>query len=109
LAVGGAQCKDPNAQQAQAGQAQSAPTDNGPSGLAGAVAGKLGGFFHKNKSDADAPATQPPPAMTPVAVPEGDVALMTVSSQLTSVSTDAASTDAFTVPAGFKKQELNAQ
>jgi hypothetical protein len=109
LAVGGAQCKDPNAQQAQAGQAQSAQTDDGPGGLAGAVAGKLGGFFHKNKSDADAPAAQPTPAVTPVAVPEGDVALMTVSSQLTSVSTNAASADAFTVPAGFKKQELNPQ
>jgi hypothetical protein len=106
LAVGGAQCKDPNAQQAQADSSQSAQTDNSPAGLAGAMAGKLGGLFHKNKSDADAPAAQPAPALTPVAVPEGDVALMTVSSQLASVSTNAVSADAFTVPPGFKKQEV---
>jgi hypothetical protein len=72
------------------------------------MAGKLGGLFHK-KSDADAPAAQPAPATAPVVVPEGDVALMTVSSQLISVSTSAASADAFMVPAGFKKQELKTQ
>jgi hypothetical protein len=38
-------------------------------------------------------------------VPPGDVALMTVSSQLVSVSTNGAGADAFTVPADFKRQE----
>jgi hypothetical protein len=73
------------------------------------VAGKLGGLFHKKKDDADAPAAPPAPAVTPVALPPGDVALMTVSSQLVSVSTTGASADAFTVPADFKKEELKTQ
>ncbi len=104
LALGGAQCKNSNAEQAQSSQDNSSSTS--PSALAGAVAGKLGGLFHKKKDDADAPAAQPAPVVTPVALPPGDVALMTVSSQLVSVSTDSAGTDAFTVPADFKKQEL---
>ena len=103
LALGGAQCKSSNAQQAQS----SSDSDNsgGPAGLAGAMAGKLGGLFHKKKDDADTPAAQPAPATTPVSVPPGDVALMTVSSQLVSVSTNGAGADAFTVPADFKRQE----
>jgi hypothetical protein len=107
LALGGTQCKDSNAQQAQSSQSDD---DSGSSGgLAAAMAGKLGGLFHKKKDDADAPAAQPAPATTPVPLPAGDVALMTVSSQLTSVSTDSASADVFAVPADFKKQELKTQ
>jgi hypothetical protein len=107
LALGGPQCKNSNAQQAQS----STDSDNSgnPAGLAGAVAGKLGGLFHKKKDDAETPAAQPTPATTPVAVPPGDVALMTVSSQLVSVSTNGASADAFTVPADFKRQEAKTQ
>lgn len=113
LALGGAQCKDSNAQQTQSGQSSSgqspsaqavgSPTD----AIAGALAGSFGGMFHKNKSDSDEPTTPPPPAAAPAPVPAGDVALMTVTSQLTSVSTSAASADAFMVPAGFKKLEVN--
>jgi len=100
LALGGAQCKDSNAQQAQSSQSGS------PNGLAGAMAG-LGGLFHKNKDDAAA--APPTPPVAPVDLPPGDVALMTVSSQLVSVSTDSVSADAFIVPPGFKKQELRTQ
>jgi hypothetical protein len=107
LALGGAQCKDPKAQQSQ--QSQDSDSSNSPSALAGAVAGKLGGLFHKKKDDAEAPAAAPAPVVTPVALPPGDVALMTVSSQLVSVSSNSASADAFTVPADFKKQELKTQ
>lgn len=107
LALGGAQCKDSKAQQAQS--SRSDDDAGGPGGLAGAVAGKLGGLFHKKKDDADAPAAQPAPAATPVPLPAGDVALMTVSSQLISVSTDVAGADLFSVPADFKKQELKTQ
>jgi hypothetical protein len=107
LALGGAQCKDSKAQQAQSSQSND---DSGSSGgLSGAIAGKLGGLFHKKKDDADAPAAAPAPTTTPVPVPAGDVALMTVSSQLVSVSTDGASADAFVVPADFKKVELRTQ
>jgi hypothetical protein len=107
LGLGGPQCKDSNSQQAQTSQ-----TDNnspGPSGIAGAVVGKLGGLFQKKKDPADAPAAATAPAAAPVVMPPGDVALMTVSSQLVSVSTNDVSADAFIVPAGFKKIETKTQ
>ena len=107
LALGGAQCKDSKAQQGQSGQADDTSSSGGPGGVAGALAGKLGGLFHKKKDDADAaPAA---PASTPVPVPPGDVALMTVTSQLVSVSTNGASPDAFVVPADFKKKEIKTE
>jgi hypothetical protein len=107
LGVGGPQCKDSNSQQTQTTQ-----TDNSspsPSGIAGAVAGKLGGLFQKKKDPADAPAATSAPAAAPVIMPPGDVALMTVSSQVVSVSTNDVGADAFTVPAGFKKIETKTQ
>jgi hypothetical protein len=107
LGLGGQQCKDSKSQQGQTSQ-----TDNSsqsPSSIAGAVAGKLGGLFQKKKDTADAPAAAPPPAAAAVAMPPGDVALMTVSSQVVSVSTSGVSADAFTVPAGFKKKETRAE
>jgi hypothetical protein len=107
LALGGAECKDPKAHQTQDSSDKDSDSSNSPSALAGAVAGKLGGLFHKKKDDSQesAPAAAPAPATTPVPLPPGDVALMTVSSQLVSVSTNSASPDAFTVPADFKKSE----
>jgi hypothetical protein len=115
LGLGGSKCKDSNSQsnsqEAQASQADNNST--GPSGIAGAVVGKLGGLFKKKKDPADAPAESPAPAAAPAAapvvMPPGDVALMTVSSQMVSVSTDAVSADAFAVPAGFKKIETKTQ
>ena len=103
LALGGAQCKSPNAQQAQSGSSSDNDSEASPSGLAGAMAGKLGGLFHKKNDSDAAPAPQSTPS-TPVPLPSGDVALMTISSQLVSVSTTAAGTDAFTVPADFKQK-----
>ena len=111
LGLGGAQCNDSNSQQAQQ-QTQTSQPDSAPqspSGLAGAVVGKLGGLFQKKKDTTDAPAAPPVPAVAPVAMPPGDVALMTVSSQVVSVSTNALSADVFTVPAGFKKIETKTQ
>jgi hypothetical protein len=102
LALGGPQCKDPRA---QSGQADDNSAGSG-GGIAGAMAGKLGGLFHK-KSD-DAAASSAPP-VAPVAVPAGDVALMTISSQLVSISADAASPDVFGLPPDFKKVELKTQ
>ena len=114
LGIGGPQCKDSNSQSAQTSQTDnSSPTPSGsatPSGIAGAVVGKLGGLFQKKRDTAaDAPAAPPAAAAALVAMPPGDVAMMTVSSQLVSVSTDAVSADAFTVPAGFKKIETKTQ
>jgi hypothetical protein len=108
LGIGGTQCKDPKAQQGQtASQTDSAPQR--PSDVAGAVVGKLGSLFQKKKDNTDAAAAQPAAPAPAVAMPPGDVALMTVSSQLVSVSTTAVSADVFTVPAGFKKIELKGQ
>lgn len=108
LALGGAQCKDPKAQQTQS--TDSDDSSNTPGGLAGAMVGKLGGLFHK-KSDSDAApaAAQAAPTVAPAPVPAGDVALMTVSSQLVSISTDSVSADTFVVPADFKKRELKTE
>jgi len=108
LALGGPQCKDPKAQQQQTQSSDSDDSSNTSGGLAGAVAGKLGGLFHK-KSDADSAPPAAVPAVPPVPIPPGDVALMTVTSQLVSISTDSASPDAFAVPADFKKQELKTE
>jgi hypothetical protein len=103
LGLGGPQCKDSNSQQAQTSQTDN--SSSSPSGIAGAVVGKLGGLFQKKKDTADAPAVPPAPAVSPLAMPPGDVALITVSSQVVSVSTSGVSADVFTVPAGFKKVE----
>jgi hypothetical protein len=109
LGMGGAQCKDSGAQQPQQAQSsQSADTPTTPSGLAGAVAGKLGGLF-KKKDTADAPAAQPTTVAAPVVMPPGDVALMTITSQLVSVSTGSIGADQFSVPPGYKKIELKTQ
>jgi hypothetical protein len=113
LGMGGPQCKNSNSDAAQTSQtddsSSSSSNSSGPGGIAGALAGKLGGLFQKKKDTADAPAAPPPAAAAPVPMPPGDVALMTVSSQLVSVSTDAVSADVFTVPPGFKKIETRAQ
>jgi hypothetical protein len=107
LGIGGPQCKDSNSQQAQTSQADNSSPSTG--GIAGAVVGKLGGLFQKKKDTSDAAAAPPAPAVVPVALPPGDVALMTVSSQLVSVSTAAVGAEVFTVPAGFKKIETKSQ
>jgi len=106
LGVGGPQCKDSNSQQAQTSQTDNISPSSG--GISGAVIGKLGGLFQKKKDTADAPAA-PAPAVATVAMPPGDVALMTVSSQLVSVSTNGVSAEVFTVPPGFKKIETKTQ
>ncbi|HEY5101682.1 MAG TPA: hypothetical protein VII70_02770 [Steroidobacteraceae bacterium] len=119
LAVGGPQCKGDNNQSADASasssnssaNAASSSTDSTPTtpaAMASQLGGKLAGMFHK-KSDtpppadanASAPATAPPPA----ALPAGMIPLMTMSSELVSVSTTAVDPGVFQVPAGFKKVE----
>ena len=107
LGIGGAQCKSSDSQQAP--PSQSSDSSANPGGIAGAVVGKLGGLFQKKKDPADAPPPPPAPAVEPVALPPGDVALMTVSSQVVSVSMGGVSADAFIVPAGFKKIEAKTQ
>ncbi len=103
LGLGGAQCK--NASTAQAQSSSDGEGSNNPAALAGAMAGKLGGLFHKKKDEPDTAAAQPAAPATAVPLPPGDVALMTVTSQLVSVSTTPAGSDAFTVPADFKLKQ----
>jgi hypothetical protein len=107
LGIGGPQCKNSTSQQTQTSQTDNSPPN--PGGIAGAVVGKLGGLFQKKKDPADAPAAPPTPAVDPVIMPPGDVALMTVSSQVISVSTNSVSADVFAVPVGFKKLETKSQ
>src|SRR6185312_12496558 len=103
FAFGGAQCKSAKSQ-----QRESADNDDssGGGGLAGAVAGKLGGLFNRKKNDAPADtAAQPGQAATPTVLPNGLVPIITMSSELLSVSTDSVSPAVFDIPADFKKVE----
>jgi hypothetical protein len=90
LGVGGPQCG--NSQQAQSGGDSSASP-----GLPGALSA-LGGMFGKKKESAPAPSNTPA-----TSAPAGLVPLMTVSTELVSVSRDPVSPQTFEVPAGFKQ------
>jgi hypothetical protein len=106
FAFGGTQCKNAPTQQQQDSGGDSTPTT--PGGLAGAMAGKLGSMFHKKKDDAPAATDPAAPAPAP-ALPDGLIPLITMTSELVSVSTAAAGADLFEVPADFKKTELRGQ
>jgi hypothetical protein len=100
FALGGDECKHAPTQQPQG-------SDSGSGGgLPGQMAGKLGSLFQRKKDDAgantDSTATTLP---HPTDLPGGLVPLITMSSELVSVSTAAVSADLFTVPADFKKAE----
>ena len=105
--VGGPECKNgqPPPQQSDAGaSAQGTSADNSvpttTSALAGQVAGKLTSMFHKKKDDQAAQA-----AATDPLLPDGLVPVITMTSELLSVSTDNVSAGVFEVPADFKKTE----
>ena len=104
FAFGGTQCKNaPSQQQQSDSSSDSTPTT--PGGLAGAMAGKLGSMFHKKKDDSQATADPSAPTAAP-ALPDGLIPLITMTSELVSVSTAGVSADVFEVPADFKKTEL---
>jgi hypothetical protein len=97
FALGGDQCKSAPTQQQQTADSSSS------GGLAGQMAGKLGSLFHRKKDDASAntdSTTQPASAL-----PGGLVPIITMTSELVSVSTAAVGADQFVVPADFKKAE----
>ena len=111
FAFGGEQCKNAQqpAQQSSDNSTSSTPTT--PGGLAGQVAGKLGSMFHRKKDDSQAaPATTDPaaPAAAP-ALPDGLIPLLTMNSELVSISTAGVSADLFEVPADFKKTEAHSR
>jgi hypothetical protein len=103
FAFGGDQCKNAQSQQQQKtndSDSSSGATANSPGGLAGQMAGKLGSLFHRKKDD---DSQQQQPAQTPSLLPGGLVPIITLTSQLESVSTDTVSAAIFEVPADFKK------
>lgn len=105
FAFGGAQCRNAGGQQAQQGGSDD-NSSGGPGGLAGQVAGKLGSLFHRKKDDSQtdtgtAATGAAPPAVT---LPNGLVPIITMTSELVSVSTDSVSSAIFDVPGDFKKK-----
>jgi hypothetical protein len=101
FAFGGTQCKNVQPQQQQD---SGSDTPAAPGDLAAQVASKLGSMFHRKKDDSQA-TTDPAPAPA-AALPDGLVPLITMTSELVSVSTASVGADLFEVPADFKKTEL---
>ena len=103
LALGGDQCKQAQGaqQQSNGGGDNSASSSDSPSDIAGKVGAKLGSLFHKKPDDSQSQTAgaTPPPATGPA----GTVTLMTVTTELVSVSNSSIPADAFEVPAGYKK------
>jgi hypothetical protein len=105
FAFGGEQCKNAQSSPQQSnGNDSSSGASNTPGGLAGQIGGKLGSLFHRKKDDSKTPAAGDSTAPA-AALPAGLVPLITMSSELVSVSTDSASPGLFEIPADFKKIE----
>jgi hypothetical protein len=94
--MGGPQCQDAQA------QAQQSPM-TGMGGITGQIGGALGGLFGKKKKQEDAAAASTQTASA--ALPNGVVPLMTLSSELVSVTRAPADRQLFEVPTDFKKVE----
>jgi len=106
LGIGGDQCKQAQiAQQEQAGNGDASPGTSGGDATSQAIA-KLGSLFHR-KSSEQAPDKPAQPASTPAAAagPSGTVNIVTISSELVSVSDASIPSSAFAVPPDFKKVE----
>ena len=95
LALGGEQCKQ--AQDAQ----QSKDGGNDSGSVKDKAVEKLGSLFRRKKDDSAAAAASGD--STPAPAPAGTVTLVTISSELKSLSTETIASDAFDVPVGFKK------
>jgi hypothetical protein len=91
LGVGGPQCQSTQQTQAQGGP-QSPPS------IGGALGGALGGMFNKKKQEPQPQAAAPPPTMAGGLMP-----LMTMNTELVSISRDGVSPQTFEVPADYKK------
>jgi hypothetical protein len=90
LGVGGPQCQSTQQTQAQGGP-------QAPPSIGGALGGALGGMFKKKQEQPQA-AAAPPPTMAGGLMP-----LMTMSTELVSISRDAVSPQSFEVPGDYKK------
>lgn len=105
FAFGGTQCQNAPSQQQQDSGSDTSGT---PGGLAGQMAGKLGSMFHRKKDDSQAATDPAAPAPAP-ALPDGLVPLITMTSELVSVSTTGVGAELFEVPADFKKTAVGGQ
>jgi hypothetical protein len=116
FAVGGPQCQSTQQSNSStastADNSQSQPTS--PAAVAGQIGGKIAGLFHKKSDNPPADASAGAGASTPDAsaaapaaaaapMPDGMVPVITMSSELVSVSTAAVDPSVFEVPADFKK------
>ena len=105
LSLGGDHCKQAQQQQASgAGEGSTGSSDSSSGDLTHQVGAKLGSLFHRKKddsSDQSAQTATPPPATGP----SGTVTLVTISTELVSVSATPIPAGAFEIPAGFKKVE----
>jgi hypothetical protein len=101
LGVGGPQCQNSQESHAQtqpqsdSGSAAASP----PTSISGALGGAIGGLFGKKKEAQPAAAATPPAQM-----PGGLVPLMTVGTELVSVTAGAVNPQTFEVPADYKKK-----
>ena len=97
LAMGGPQCQ--SAEEAQSAERSSPGIGEA---VGGALGGAIGGFFGR-KRDAQAEAKAEPVAETNDAMlPDGTIRLMSISSELVSVSDDEVDSSVFEVPEGFR-------
>jgi hypothetical protein len=119
FAVGGPQCQ--SAQASNSSTASSSDTTGSqptnPAAMAGQIGGKIAGLFHKKSDNPPAADTSTGAASTTTAdsatpavsaappMPDGMVPIITMSSELVSVSTAAVDPSVFEIPADFKKVE----
>ena len=102
LAVGGPQCQ--GSQQSQTAQSNdSSSTSSATPTDAAGVAGRIVGSIFNRKKAAQQNQASGTTAAQPAMTVNGMVPLLTVSSELVSVSEAAAPADTFEAPAGFKK------
>jgi hypothetical protein len=101
LGVGGPQCQKSEQQQSSQSQDQGssgAASSPPPTSIGGALGGALGGLFKKKSAEPAASAT--PPAE----MPGGLIPLMTIGTELVSVTSGAVNPQMFEVPGDYKKK-----
>jgi hypothetical protein len=117
FAVGGPQCQSAQTSNSSTSNSSdsSASQPTNPAALAGQISGKIAGLFHKKSdtappADASAGASGTDASATPAVtaappMPDGMVPVITMSSELVSMSTAAVDPSVFEIPADFKKVE----
>lgn len=104
LGIGGPQCQNSQQQSAQSQEQGSGSSSSGassppPTSIGGALGGAIGGLF-KKKEHAQPAASETPPAT----MPGGLIPLMTVGTELVSVTSGAVNPQMFEVPGDYKKK-----